>query len=210
MEKIFYADLEYNRQKRRSAITLSGLLIVVMIGTASIFMVRQDWLFSAFFLIFTLIPILLIPSAFKNFPIDGKPILIIGDKEVTAMGKTIKLKDVSSFRTTITLPASKLDSENIKMLEEFKSIRPHEEFDGDFDIFYFDENGKKQTIFCHIQHVVLAHESLIEMGVKKYSMLFSVKKNTVKSEFDFKSHLANERQAEMSQTSKKSKTKQLL
>ncbi|MBE5743752.1 MAG: hypothetical protein E7358_03440 [Clostridiales bacterium] len=210
MEKIFYADLEYNRQKRRSAITLSALLIVVMIGSASIFMVKQDIPFSIFFLLFTLIPILLIPASFKNFPVDGKPVLIIGDKEVTVMGKTVKLKDISSFRATITLPASKLDSENIKTLEEFRNVRPHEDFDGDIDIFYVDEKGKKQTLYSHVQHVVLAHEALIDMGIKKYSMLFSIKKNVVKSEFDFKTHIANERQAENANTSKKSKTKQLL
>lgn len=210
MEKIFYADIEYNRQKRRSAITLSTLLIVLMIGTASIFMVKQDWLFSIFFLVFTLVPIFLIPQSFKNYPVHGKPILIIGDKKVTVMGKTVSLKDISSFRSTIALPPSKLDSENLKMLEEFKNVRPHEDFDGDLDIFYVNEKGRKEILFSHIQNVVLAHEALIDLGVKKYSMIFSVKKNTVKSEFDFKSHIANERQAENANTSKKSKTKQLL
>ncbi len=210
MEKIFYADLEYNRQKRRSAITLSALLIVLMVGTASIFIAQRDWFFSIFFFVFTLIPILLIPQAFKNYPVHGKPILIIGDKEVTAMGKTVSLKDISSFRSTITLPASKLDSENLKMLEEFRNIRPHEDFDGDLDIFYVNEKGKKEILFSHIQNVVLAHEALIDIGIKKYSMIISVKKNTVKSEFDFKTHISNERQAEIASTSKKSKTKQLL
>lgn len=210
MKKIFYADLEYNRQKRRSAITLSALLIVVMIGTASIFMVKQDWIFSLTFLVATLLPILLIPQAFKNYPISEKPIFIVGDKEITVMDKTISIKDISSFRSTITLPASKLDSENVKTLEEYRNVRPHEDFDGDLDIFYVDEKGKKQVMFSHIQNVVLAHEALIDMGIKKYSMIFSVKKNTVKSEFDFKSHISNERQKENAQTSKKSKTKQLL
>ena len=210
MKKIFHANLEYNRQKRRSAITLSALLIVVMIGTASIFMVKQDWIFSLTFLVATLLPILLIPQAFKNYPISEKPILIVGDKEITVMDKTISIKDISSFRSTITLPASKLDSENVKMLEEYRNVRPHEDFDGDLDIFYVDEKGKKQVLFSHIQNVVLAHEALIDMGIKKYSMIFSVKKNMVKSEFDFKSHISNERQKENAQTSKKSKTKQLL
>ncbi len=210
MEKIFYSDIEYNRQKRRGAVTLSALLIVVMIGTASIFMVRQDFIFSIFFLILTLLPIFIVPAAFKNFPVDGKPVLVIGDKEITAGGKTVSVKDISSFRTTITLPASKLDSENLKMLDEFRNVRPHEDFDGDFDIFYFDEKGRKQGLYVHAQKVVLLHEAFIDLGIKKYSMLFSVKKNVVKSEFDFKSHIANERQMENAQTSKKSKTKQLL
>lgn len=210
MIKEFFADIEYNRQKRRSAIILNSLLIVVTWGTASIFIVKKDIIFSLFFLIFSFIPMITIPSAFKNFPVHGKAVLSVLEKEVVVMGLTLKLKDISSFRATITLPPCKTEKENIEILEEFKSQKPHEEFDGDFDIFYVDSKGKKQTAFSHVQNVAGAIEAMIDFGVKNYSLIYSAKKNTVKSTFDFKSDIANRRQAEMNQSNKKGKNKQLL
>ncbi|MBQ3235527.1 MAG: hypothetical protein IJA97_05150 [Clostridia bacterium] len=210
MAKEFFADIEYNRQKRRSAIILNSLLIVLTVGTASIFIAKRDWVFSAFFLLFTIIPMLTIPSAYKNFPVHGKPVLTVTDKEVLVMDMALKLKDISSFKAIITLPPCKTELETVKMLEEFRDIRPDEAFDGDFDIYYYNEKGKKQTVFSHVKNVVGAIEALIELGVKNYSLVYSAKKNTVKSTFDFKSDMANRRQAEMSKAGKKSKTKQLI
>ncbi len=96
------------------------------------------------------------------------------------------------------------------MLNEFKAIKPHEEFDGDLDIFYFDAKGKKKTVYSHVKNVAGAIEALVELGVKKYTLTYSAKKQTAVSTFDFKSDIANRRQAEMSKLSKKGKNKQLL
>lgn len=210
MKKEFFADILYNRQKRRSAIVLNSLLIVVIVGTASIFIVKKDIIFSLFFLMFAFVPMLTIPSAFKNFPVHGNPVLTVTDKEVLIMGMDIKLKDISSFKATICLQPLKTEKETVEMLEEIKDKKPPEDFDGDFDIYYFDENGKKKTVFSHVQNVVGAIEALIELGVKTYSLNYSCKKNVVKSTYDFKSDLANRRQAENAKVSKKSKTKQLI
>lgn len=210
MNKEFFADITYNRQKRRSAVVLNSLLLVVAWGTASIFIVKKDVVFSMFFLIFSIIPLITIPSAFKNYPVDGKAVLTVLDKEVNVMGLIIKIKDISSFRATISLPSCKNEQENIKMLEEFRDVKPHEDFDGDVDIFYNNAKGKKQTAYSHVKNVSEAIEALIEAGVKNYSLIYSVKKNTMKSTYDFKTDIANRRQAEMAQASKKAKTKDLI
>ena len=210
MNKEFFADILYNRQKRRSAILLNSLLIVVLLGTASIFIVQKDILFSLIFLMFMFIPMLTIPSAFKNFPVHDKPVLTVTDKEVVIMDMNIKLKDISSFKATICLQPLKTEKETVDMLEEIKDKKPPEDFDGDFDISYIDANGKKKTAFSHVKNVVGAIEALIELGVKSYSLNYSCKKNVVKSTYDFKTDLANRRQAENAKASKKSKTKQLI
>ena len=210
MTKEFFADILYNRQKRRSAIVLNSLLIVLTMGSASIFVAKQDWIFSIFFFAFSIIPMITIPSAFKNFPVHGKAVLTVTDKEVLVMGLTLKLKDISSFKATVTLPPCKSENETREMLEEFKSVKPHEDFDGDFDIFYFDEKGKKKIAYSHVKNVVGAIEALVELGVKNYSLIYSSKKQTVVSTYDFKSDIANRRQAEMNKLSKKGKNKQLL
>ncbi len=210
MIKEFFADILYNRQKRRNAIVLNSLLIVLTIGTASIFVARRDWVFSLFFFAFSLIPMITIPSAFKNFPVHGNAVLTVTDKDVSIMGMTIKLSEISSFKAIITLPPCKTEAETREMLEEFKAVKPHEDFDGDLDIFYFDAKGKKRTVYSHVKNVAGAIEALVELGVKKYSLTYSSKKQTVVSTFDFKSDIANRRQAEMAKSNKKGKVKQLI
>ena len=210
MVKQFYADVEYNRQKRRSALMLNGLLILISLGTASIFVVKRDYVFSLIFMVFLFIPMLTIPSAFKNFPVHGDAVLTVTDKEVLIMGMTLKLKDISSFRATITLPVCKTETDTLEMLKSFENVKPSEEFDGDLDIFYYNEKGKKQTVFSHVTNVAGAIEALVELGVKKYSLIYSAKKNTIKSTYDFKSDIANRRQEEANKVGKKSSMKHLI
>ena len=210
MKKEFYSNIEYNRKKRSSCIILSSLLIVVMLGTASIFAGLKDWWYSVIFLAFTLFPILVIPSTMKNFPVDGKPVLVIEDKSITLMGQTLSLKDISSFKVTIELPASRFDSENVKILNEMRSQKPEDIFYGNFDVFYYDSKRKKRMIYSHIEGVIGALETLVELGIKNYSLVYAIKKNVVKSEFDFKSYISNKKQAENNKVAKKKKSRELI
>lgn len=210
MKKEFYSNIPYNRQKRRSAIILNSLLIVLMLGSASMFAGLKDWWFALIFLLFAFLPISILPSAFKNYPIDGKPVLTVEDRSITLMGQTVSIKDVSSFRVIIELPASKLDSENAKTLNSMRTVKPDDEFMGNLDLFYYDSKRKKKMIYSHMEGVVGALESLIEAGIKNYSLSYSIKKNNVKSEFDFKNYISNKKQEEHNKATKKQKSRQLL
>ncbi len=210
MKKEFYSDINYNRGKRRSAITLNSLLIVVALGTASIFAINKDWVFTIFFSFFVFLPIAMIPMSFKNYPVHGNPIITIEDKEATVMGQKINIKDITKVKVLIELVPSKLDSENIKMLDQIKSVYPEGEFCGNVDVFYIGEDGKKKTIFSHVDKVFDALDAFLWSGVKNYSVRYTVKKNSVLSDFDFKNRIENIKQEKMNKTSQKQKKRQLI
>ena len=210
MEKKFYSDIQYNRAKRRSSIILNSLLIVAAVGTASMFIAQKDYLFMGLFLVLALLPIALIPISFKNHPIHGRSIITVTDKDITVMGETAKIKDVTKIKVLIELPPVSNDLEGIEMLNEYKSIHPGYEFYGNLDMFYVGEGGKKKIVYSHVCNVIEALEDMLYVGVKNYSVTYSVKKNTAISNYDFKNVVANRKQEENNKLSKKQKTKQLI
>lgn len=211
MKREYFSNVEYNRSKRRTAITLSALLLVVCLAFASLFIVKRDVPFSLIFLLMAVFPILTIPQTLKNYPIDSsKPVVTVTDKQVTVLNQTIELKSITSVRVIIELLPSKLDSENVKILSDMVSVYPGDVYYGNLDVFYVGEDGKKKTLFSHIEGVVGALETFLELGVKNYSLSYSIKKNSVKSEFDFKANLKKRLNEEVQKTSNKSKTKQLI
>ena len=121
-----------------------------------------------------------------------------------------KIKDIVRVKCIIDLPYSKIDSENHKLLNEMKIAKPEDIYYGSFDVVTRDEKGKVKIVYSHIDGVIGALESAIEAGVKHYKLTYSIKKLSAESEFDFKGHLAKEREKEFQMASKKSKTKHLI
>ena len=210
MEKKFYANIEYNKRKKSGGITLSMLLVVMMLLTISTFVATKQYTFIAFFAALLLLPAFLIPRIIKNYPTDGRAIVVIKDKEVVMDGTTTKLKDITLIRVTIELPASKLDSENNALLEEMKSQKPNAEFFGNLDLVVKDLKGEKRVLYSHIDNVMQALETLLELGVKHYEILYSVKKKSVKCEYDVKKDIVIQKEKSLTSTSTKDRKKQLL
>ena len=210
MKKEFYSDILYNKQKRRSAVTLNLLLVVAMIGTSSIFIVNKDWPFAGLFIIVAFLPIALIPISFKNYPVHGNPIITVTDKEITVMEQTVKIKDITKIKVLIELPPCGNDAESIKTLQEMQSVHPGYEVYGNLDMFYIGSDGKKKIAYSHVSNVIQALEDMLYVGVKNYSVTYSVKKNTMISEFDFKSVVYNKKQEENNRLTEKQKKRQLL
>lgn len=210
MEKKFYSDIEYNRAKRRSSIILNSLLIVVAIGTASMFVAQQDYLFMGVFLVVACLPIALIPISFKNHPVHGNSIITVTDNEITVMGETARVKDITKIKVLIELPPAKDDREGLEMLKEYKSIHPGYEFYGNLDMIYVGKDGKKRVAYSHVCNVIEALEAMIYVGVKNYSVTYSAKKNTMLSDHDFKNAVYSKKQEDNNKLSKKQKTKQLI
>lgn len=210
MKKEFYSNISYNRNKRRSAVTLNSLLIVVALGTATLFAVKKDPVFTIFFLFFVFLPIAMIPMSFKNYPVHGKPIITLDGNVSVVMGQEIKIKDITKIKVLVELEPSKLDSENIKALNEIKSIYPEGYYCGNFDVFYIGADGKKKQVFSHVENVFDALNAFLYEGVKNYSVTYSAKKNSVLSTYDFKNRIANIKQEENNKTSQKQKKRQLI
>lgn len=213
MEKIYRGNVEYNKHKRRTSVVLCILLLITMLGTASVFVALKQWAIVVSFAIFLIVPLTLFPAAINNYPTDGRPIVTITDKEVKVIKDVAKIKDIQKVKIIIDLPKCSTDSENLEMLKEYKSLRPSEEWYGSFDLVVNVLGGKKRVLYSHIDGCIDALKTLIELGVKNYEITYSVKKLTENSDYDFLKELSDEKQVkhrEMQQMSEKQKRKQLI
>jgi hypothetical protein len=210
MKKEFYANLDYNKSKRRSALLLSSLLMICILGTISIFVISKDYFFIIFFAIFLVIPFFAIPSTFKSYPIDGKPVVTITDKDITIGKETVKIKDIIRIKCIIELPHSKIDAENKMLLDQMKTAKPEDIYFGSFDITTRDNQGKIKIVYGHIDNLISAIETAYDTGVKHIILTYAIKKLTAESEYDFKGELAKVKEKEFQTASRKSKTKHLI
>lgn len=210
MEKIYYSNLEYNRKKKRNGIILCALLFLSLGGLASVFIVKNSVDFGLLFGAFALFPVVLFPAVLQMYPTDGRAILTITDKEVTVGKETVKLSKVTKFRVMIELPASLADSENLKLLEGMKTAKLENEWYGNLDLVVLDAQGKSKMLYTHIDEVVDAMLTLIKLGIKNYEVSFSIRKNKVVSEYDFRKDVLDEIDEEYNSLSKKERKKQLL
>ena len=210
MKKEFFSDVQYNAKKRRSAIIMSVLLILFCAGFATFNITNDNLVIGVAFFLIALLPVFSIPLTFKNYKVDGKPSVIIDDDEVIVNGKTLKIKELLRIAVIVQIPASKIDSENVKLLNELQTAKPELDDFGSLDFYIKNEKGKTEALYTNVHCSVEALAILIKLGVKKYSLSYNIKNNTVKSEYDLKKLLINQEEKPAQKLSKKSKTKQLL
>lgn len=211
MRKEYFANKEFNKSKRRNAVVLGIILGVLLLSMAAIFANQGDYLFAGLFAVLLIIPILSIPSGFKNYPVHDKPIAIIEDGVLTANGKTFKIKEIKKLNVIIELPSSKVDKQDLELLDKLRTSIPEDDFYGTFDIVYAGENNKTQIEYAYIDHVVDALYCMVENGLRKYDLKYTIKKNTVVNECDIKKVIEKQKQEEaLDKTTKKERQKQLL
>lgn len=210
MEKNYYANMEYNRRKKNQGVTLSVLLLVFMLGTASVFIATKQYSFVIIFGAVAILPIFLLPSIFKNYPTDNRVMVAIKDREVSMDGTTCKLNNITKIRVTVELPASRLDSENKITLSKVAKEKPEDIYFGNFDLVVKDDMGKKKVLYSHIDNVIDALNTLLSLGVKHYEIHYTIKKQSVICEYDLRKDMAIEKEKSLQSTSKKDRKKQLL
>ncbi len=211
MRKEYFANKEFNKTKRRNAVVLSIILAFMLLFMAATFAVKGDYLFSGVFALLLVIPILAIPSGFKNYPIHDKPIVIIEDGVIIANGKTFKIKEIKKLNVIIELPSSKIDKQDLELLDKLRTSIPEDDFYGTFDIVYQGEKNKNEIEYAYIDHVVDALYCMVENGLKKYDLKFTIKKNTVVNECDLKKVIEKEKKENaLDKTTKKERKRQLL
>lgn len=211
MRKEYFVNIEYNKKKRRSAIVLGVILTMLLLIMSATFAVNGDYLFAIVFLLFLIVPIISIPSGFKNYPVHNKPIVVIENDTVTANDKTFKLKEIKKVVAIIELPSSKIDKEDLETLDYLRTSMPEDNFYGTFDIYYQGSKKKTEIEYTTIDHVVDALYAVAETGFKAYKLKFTIKKNTVVNECDLKKRkelLAKE--DPLDKVSKKQRNRQLL
>lgn len=209
MQKKYYANLEFNKLKRRNSITLSILLFMALLSMSAMFASQGQYLFAIIFGLILILPIVTVPSAFKNFPVDGREIVVIEDNLIKINKKEFKVKEIVRLNVIITLPSTKKDSEDRAILERLSKEYPEEDTYGSFDIVYLDNKGKKQVEFSTIDNVIDALKTAVSIGVKSYSLKYSIKKNTVANECDLKKAPKKEEE-NLKNVSSKNRKRQLL
>ena len=210
MKKEYFANLEYNRLKRRKALTLSIIAFLLFSGTASVFFASGSPIIGAMFLLGLIVPITALPSAFKNHPIKNEPIVTFDNDLVIFKNKTLNVKEISSIKVTIDVPSYEVSKLDFNTIEEIKNRKPEDKHFGCFDVFYKNEKNQTSVIYTNIDGVIGALETALGLGVKKYAIFFAVKNNSIKSNYDMISLVKQKKQEEFSKTSKQTKTRQLI
>ncbi len=210
MKKEYFANIEYNRQKRRKALTLSLIAFILFGGMASVFFATKTYIIGAMFLLGLIIPITALPSAFKNHPIKNEPIITFDGDSIILDKVTLKIKEISSIKVTIDLPPYEVTRLDFDAIEELKNRKPEDLYFGAFDIFVKNEKKNIKPYYTTIDHVIDALETAISLGLKKYAIFFVIKNNAIKSNYDMISLVKEKQKEEFSKSSKQSKTRQLI
>ncbi len=209
MQKKYYANIHYNKLKRKNAITLSVILFMALLSMTAMFASQGQYIFALIFGLLLVIPIVTVPSAFKNFPVDGREIVVVEDNFIKVNQKEFKIKEILKLNVIVSLPSTKKDSEDKLLLEKLAKEYPQDDYYGTFDIVYLDSKGKKQIEYSTIDNVITALKSAVSIGVKNYALKFSIKKNTVLNECDLKKEPKTEEES-LKNVSSKNRKRQLL
>lgn len=209
MIKEYKSNVEYSKIKRRNSVIMSILLLIVSLGMASLFVAFKQWTFVAVFALFAFLPIFAIPSTFKNYPVDHRTLIEINDGVIKVNGEEVNLKQIEKIRASVELPASKIDSENIKRLNELKTSRPEENLIGTFDFVLKSEGKRPKILYTTIEDVAEATYDFVKLGIKDYRFTYNIKKNVVRCEYNFKNYF-EPIQKEEGKVSKKDKVRQLI
>ncbi len=211
MRKEYFVNIEYNKKKRKNAIVLSIILTMLLLFMASVFAVNGDYFFTIIFLLLLIVPILSIPSGFKNYPVHNKPIVVIENNSITANGKTFNYKNIKRILVIVELPSSKIDKDDLKTLDYLRTTMPEDNFYGTFDIYYEGSKKKTEIEYTTIDHVVDALYAVAETGFKAYKLKFTIKKNTVVNECDLKKNIESvAKEDSVDKLSKRQRKRQLL
>ena len=210
MEKQYFVNKEYNKLKRKNAVVLSVILTMMLLSMSAVFASGGNYVIAVIFALLVIVPIIAIPSGFKNYPISEKPQIIITDSNITINDKIFTIKEVLKISVLIEVPSSKIDKKDVEFLEYLRTTFPEDNYVGTFDIIYLDEKGKKQVAYSTIDHVVDALINSAKVGVKNYELKFTMKKNSVVNICDLKAYKEEKVDKSLEEISKKTRKRQLL
>lgn len=215
-----YPDISFNKKERRKSLIYGALLVVLMGGMgASIFVQglknpetgTMGYLMGAIMLIFVVIFLSMIPSSFKQYPVDGKPIVEILPREVVINGESKKLSDILEVRLTITLGSVGNKEENEAYVNSLLDKEPEKHITGNLD-FAVKTIGKKgettKTLFTTVADSYEALVALYQAGVKHYSIVYSLKKIAKVSTYNLGETVTDDG-VKLAELSKKDRMKQL-
>lgn len=180
--KDFYPDTEFNKKKRIKYLTLYALLIVIFGGAAAACFLSGDSTVSTmgmFCVFFILIFAVLIPSVISGNPVKNEPVISVDTNKVVLNGgkEEFKISDVTSVSVCIEVP--KDGDSKVSMyrnLQKIAAVRPTEPVFGTCDLICKDAKKRDVPKYFYVKDCLGALEALIEAGVKKYRIVYSMKR----------------------------------
>ncbi|MBP5177671.1 MAG: hypothetical protein ILP02_03705 [Clostridia bacterium] len=184
--KEYYPDIVYNRGKRRLYVSLLALAVLLVGGVSAAFFVLEQTMIAVIVLVFLVVAIVTtLPSALMNYPVKNKPLIEIGDGKVRLYGKEeYKSGAVLVASVMIDVPPVKGTREDkLAHLNRVASTKPSEPVTGACDVLVKDEKGKETTKYNIVYDCMGALQDLLDIGVKQYRIIYSMKKLSVKAHY---------------------------
>lgn len=210
MQKEFYPNIEFNRKRRRQLWTFY-LLLLVLCGGFSVYMfATKQFMLGGILAAMIALLFSMVPSSLAQYPVKSKALIKIDGKQVTFYtGETVKASDILAVSISIDVPeVGKIAEENKKYLAEVASTKPTEPVFGACDVSVRNEKGKEVVKYHLIEDVIGALECFLSMGVKKYRILYCMKKLT--EEAKYKMTATEDKENKLSDLTEKEKMMQLL
>lgn len=180
MKKEFFPNVEYNRKKRSKLLVFYALLVVTSGGFGVYLLASGQSTLAILMLGIVVMFLTMIPSGLAQYPTKLVPLITIENK-TARLGptETFKANEIVAVSVVIEVPAiSRVDSENKEFLQKVASTKPSEPILGACDVTVLNNKGKEVIKYAIIDDCIGALEAFLEMGVKKYRILYSQKRNT--------------------------------
>ena len=177
--KQFFPDIAYSRKKRWEALGLFAMFALLIGGFSTYMFLSKQPMMGAITLIILVLPLASIPSAFMNYPTKHVPLVEVEGNKIRVYGdkKEYKASDVLAVSVIIDVPNIKgTVEERMEELKRIASIKPTEPLLGTCDLLVKGANGKEETKYNIVSDCIGALEALLEAGVKKYRIVYCMKK----------------------------------
>lgn len=209
--KKYFANVEYNKAKRRKYFALYMLLLLslgILIGT---FVALKQWWIVVLGGVIIMVFAAFIPQMLRSYPVkNDAPSLIVDGKTVYIDGQAFRAADIENAKVIIELaPISKIDSENKKFVSEAAAKMPEEECFGSIEISFRPGVGKKGEVrVVTIEDCLGALVAMVDAGIKHYAIIFNMKKIYESARFSITKN--DIKQAKLTDISAKERRKQIL
>lgn len=180
MQKSYFPNIEFNR-KRRSKLFVFYVLLAVLPGGFGVWLLTTGNTTMGLLMVGMLVLLIsMIPSSLAQYPVKEKPLITFEGKSVRfGANEVVKATDILSVSICIEVPqVSKVSAENKEFLEKVASTKPTEPVLGACDVTIRNEKGKEVVKYAIIEDCISALGDFLQVGVKKYRILYSQKKLT--------------------------------
>lgn len=209
--KQFFPDVQYSKKKRWQSIGLFAILIIMIGGFAAYLFINNQTLLAGVMLIFLVIPLATIPSTFMNYPTKKVPLIEVDGNKIRLNGDKTEYKGSEILAASVIIDVPNMKGtveERMAELKRIASIKPTAPILGTCDLMVKNAKGKEETKYNIVADCVGALDALLEAGVKKYRIVYCMKKLNTPATYAMVASQA--KQPDVEELSEKEKLNQLI